>query len=75
MTLDLFLDHGLHVLHPFLDFSNLRMNLTDQVMLGFREPLDAGGLLSQLFEQTILLGGYRMHPPKTNDPATRANHR
>ena len=49
--------HGLgDVFDAFCNFSDLRMNIFNEFVLGFGYVLDAGGYAVQLLEQGVLTG-------------------
>ena len=60
---------GNHILHPFLDFTNLRMQFFDEFMFKPGQFLNSFALFTKLIEKGILLGRDQVHPPKADTPA------
>ena len=52
-----------------LDLIDLRMHLTDQIVLSLRKLFDAPCHLMELFQHRVLARRYAMHPPEADSPA------
>ena len=51
-----FLHHGDHLVHAFLDLVDLRMHFLDEVVFDLGQSLNSFALLTKLFQKIILFG-------------------
>src|SRR5438552_1717271 len=58
-----------HFLHSLFDFTHLRMDFLDQLVLGLGEGFNPAALGLELGQQGILPRGNAMHPPEADAPA------